>query len=187
MSTVFRSAEEVSDIQKSSASLSSVMYHSSFAFSTIKPHWSSVSGVVLRGSPNCNPNPLVPGLCMCWYLLNCFSLTAQLAKNPPAIWEAPVQFLGWKDSPGEGIGDPLQCSWASFVPQLVKNPPAVWETWVQYLGWKAPLEKGKATHSSILAWRIPWTVHGILHTGVGSLSLLQGIFPTQGSNPGLPH
>ena len=110
MSTVFRSAEEVSDIQKSSASLSSVMYHSSFAFSTIKPHWSSVSGVVLRGSPNCNPNPLVPGLCMCWYLLNCFSLTAQLAKNPPAIWEAPVQFLGWKDSPGEGIGDPLQCS-----------------------------------------------------------------------------
>ena len=40
--------------------------------------------------------------------------------------------------------------------QLVKNPPAMCETWVQSLGWEDPLEKGKATHSSILAWRIPW-------------------------------
>ena len=46
--------------------------------------------------------------------------------------------------------------------QLVKNLPAMWETWVQDLGWEDPLEKGKATHSSILAWRIPWTVvHGV--------------------------
>ena len=37
----------------------------------------------------------------------------------------------------------------------------MWETWVQSLGWEDPLEKGKATHSSILAWRIPWTVHGV--------------------------
>ena len=58
----------------------------------------------------------------------------------------------------EGIGYPLQYSWASLVAQLVKNPPALWETWVQSLGWEDPLEKGKATHSSILAWRIPWTV-----------------------------
>ena len=64
-------------------------------------------------------------------------------------------------SPGEGIGYPLQCSWASLVAQLVKNPPAVWETWVRSLGWEDPLAKGKATHSSILAWRIPWTVHGV--------------------------
>ena len=42
--------------------------------------------------------------------------------------------------------------------QLVKNPPAVQETWVQSLGWEDPPEKGKATHSSILAWRIPWIV-----------------------------
>ena len=42
--------------------------------------------------------------------------------------------------------------------QLVKNPPAMWETWVWSLGWGDPLEKGKPTHSSILAWRIPWTV-----------------------------
>ena len=44
------------------------------------------------------------------------------------------------------------------VAQLVKNPPAVRETWVRCLGWEDPLEKGKATHPSILAWRIPWTV-----------------------------
>jgi len=61
-------------------------------------------------------------------------------------------------SSGEGIGYPLQYSWASLVAQLVKNPPAVWETWVRCLGWEDPLAKGKATHSSILAWRIPWTV-----------------------------
>ena len=39
---------------------------------------------------------------------------------------------------------------------VVKNPPAVWETWVRSLGWEDPLEKGMATHCSILAWRIPW-------------------------------
>ena len=61
-------------------------------------------------------------------------------------------------SAGEGVGYPLQYSWASFVAQLVKNPLAVWETWVPSLGWEDLLEKGKATHSSVLAWRIPWTV-----------------------------
>ena len=60
-------------------------------------------------------------------------------------------------SPGEGIGYPLQYSWASLVVQLVKNPPAMWETWVRSLGWKDPLKEGMATHSSILDWRIPWT------------------------------
>ena len=44
------------------------------------------------------------------------------------------------------------------MPQLVKNPPAMWETWVPSLGWEDPLGKEKGTHSSILAWRIPWTV-----------------------------
>ena len=48
--------------------------------------------------------------------------------------------------------------WASLTAQLVKNPPAMQETLVQLLGWEDPVEKGKATHSSILAWRIPWTV-----------------------------
>ena len=47
----------------------------------------------------------------------------------------------------------------SLVAQLIKNPPATWESWVRSLGWEDALEKGKATHSSILAWRIPWMVH----------------------------
>ena len=47
---------------------------------------------------------------------------------------------------------------ASLVAQLVKNLPAVWKNWVRFLDWEGPLEKGKATHSSILAWKIPWTV-----------------------------
>ena len=47
---------------------------------------------------------------------------------------------------------------ASLVAQMVKNLPAMWETQVRSLGWEDRLEKGKATHSSILAWRIPWTV-----------------------------
>ena len=45
--------------------------------------------------------------------------------------------------------------------QLVKNPPAMPETWVQFLGWEDPLEKGTATHSSILAWRILWTIYTV--------------------------
>ena len=56
----------------------------------------------------------------------------------------------------------------SLVAQMVKNLPAMWETWVPSLGWEDPLEEGMATHSSILAWRIPmdrgsWqaTVHGV--------------------------
>ena len=61
-------------------------------------------------------------------------------------------------SAGEGIGYPLQYSWASLVAELVKKPPAMQETWAQSLGWEDPLEKGKATHSGILAWRISWTV-----------------------------
>ena len=58
-------------------------------------------------------------------------------------------------SAGEGIGYPLQRSWASLVAQLVKNPPTMRESWVRSLGWEDPMEKGKVTHSSILAWRIP--------------------------------
>ena len=47
---------------------------------------------------------------------------------------------------------------ASLVAQLIKSPPVMRETWVQSLGWEDPLEKGKATHSSILAWRTPWII-----------------------------
>ena len=66
----------------------------------------------------------------------------------------PGSIPGSGRSPEEGIGYPLQYSWASLVAQLVKNLPAMWETWVQSLGWEDPQEKRKATHSSILSWRI---------------------------------
>ena len=69
----------------------------------------------------------------------------------------PGSITGSGGSAGEGIGYPLEYSWASIVAQLVKNLPVMWETWVQSLEWEDPLEKGKATHSSILAWRIAWT------------------------------
>ena len=63
----------------------------------------------------------------------------------------PGSVPGLGRSPGEGLGYPLQYSWASLSAQLVKNLPAIRETWVRSLGWEDPLEKGKATHSSILA------------------------------------
>ena len=58
-------------------------------------------------------------------------------------------------SPREGIGYPLQYSWASVVTQMVNNLLTMWETWVRHLGWENPLEEGMTTHSSILALRIP--------------------------------
>ena len=82
--------------------------------------------------------------------------------------ETPVLFMGWEDSPGEGVGYPFQCSWASLVAQMVKNTPAMWDTWVRSLDWEDPLEEDMAIHSIIFAWRIPmdrgarWaTVHGV--------------------------
>ena len=57
-------------------------------------------------------------------------------------------------SAGEGTGYPLQYSWTSLVAETVKNPPVMWEIWVRSLGWEDTLEKGPATHSSSLAWRI---------------------------------
>ena len=69
----------------------------------------------------------------------------------------PNSIPGLGRSAGEGIGYPPQHCWASLVAQLVRNTPAIWETWVRSLGWEDPLEKGKATHHSILAWSIPWT------------------------------
>ena len=57
--------------------------------------------------------------------------------------------------------------WAPLVAQLVKNLPVMWETWVQSLGWEDPLEKGEATHSSILAWRISGTIQPMGLQSVG--------------------
>ena len=85
-------------------------------------------------------------------------MEAQLVKKYACNAGNPSLIPASGRSAGEGIGYPLQYSQASLVAQLVKNPPAMWETWVRSLGWEDPLEKGRATHSSILAWRIPWTV-----------------------------
>ena len=70
----------------------------------------------------------------------------------------PTSITGSGRSTGKGIGYPVQYSWASLVDQLVKNLHAMQETWVQSLGWEDPLEKEKTTYSSILTWRIPWTI-----------------------------
>ena len=90
------------------------------------------------------------------------------------LWIGPGSNAGESSSipgsggyPGEGTCYPLQYSWSSLVAQMVKNPPAMQETWVQSLGWEDPLEKGMATHCSILVWRIPWTEEpaGLQSTG----------------------
>ena len=80
----------------------------------------------------------------------------------------PDSIPGSGKFPGEGIGYSFQYSWASLVAQMVKNPPVIWEICVWFQGWEDPLEEGMATHSSILAWRIPmdkgaWQaiVHGV--------------------------
>ena len=77
-------------------------------------------------------------------------------KESPCNAGDPGLIPGSGRSAGEGIGYPFQYSWGSLVAQLVKSPPAMWETWES--GWEDPLEKEKAIHSSILAWRIPQTV-----------------------------
>ena len=80
------------------------------------------------------------------------SLVAQLVKNLPAVQETP-----WRRD-----GLPTPAVLGSPCGSAVNNLPTMRETWVRSLGGEDPLEKGKATHSSILAWRIPWTVvHGI--------------------------
>ena len=89
------------------------------------------------------------------------SLITQLVKNPPAMQVDPISIPELERYTGEETGCPLQYYWASLVAQLVKNHHATWETWVRFLGWEDPLEKGKATHFSILTWRIPWIVQSM--------------------------
>ena len=85
-------------------------------------------------------------------------ITNSMDMHLGQLWEIVKDREGWRA---------LQYSWASLVAKLVKNLPAIWETWVQSLSWEDPLEKEKATHSSILAWRIPWTVQPMRLQRVG--------------------
>ena len=84
----------------------------------------------------------------------------------PEKFDYPFSIL--EKIPWRRVDCPLQYSWAFLVTQTVKNPPAMWETWVRSLDCEDPLEEDMATHSSVLAWRIPmdreawWaTVHGV--------------------------
>ena len=90
-----------------------------------------------------------------WFPLGLTGLISLQSKGFSRIFSNTIvqkhQFFGAQLSLGEGNVNPLQYSGASLVAQLVENPPAMWETWVQSLGWEDPLEKGKVTHSSILA------------------------------------
>ena len=72
-----------------------------------------------------------------------------------SLWFSGIRWGGinWKI----GINTSILLNRASLMAQLVKNPPAMMETWVRSLGWEDPLAKEVATHSSLLAWRIPWT------------------------------
>ena len=92
------------------------------------------------------------------YFCRMFNISIQILHLTACNAEDPNLIPGLGRSSAEWIGCPLQYSWASLMAQQVKKPPSMWETWVWFLDWKDPLEKGKATRSSILAWRIPWTV-----------------------------
>ena len=85
------------------------------------------------------------------------SLIAQLVKNPLAMQETQFNFWVGK-TPWRRDRLPTPVFLGFPCGSAGKNPPAMQETWVKSLDWEDPLEMGKATHSSILAWRIPWTV-----------------------------
>ena len=88
--------------------------------------------------------------------MQAFNLGSSAGKESSCDAGDCCSIPGLGRSPGEGIGYPLQYSWASLVAQTVENLPTVWETWVLSLDWEDPMEKGTATHSNILAWKIPW-------------------------------
>ena len=103
---------------------------------------------------------------MCMFMCVCVCL-AQLVKNLPVMWETPVDSCVRK-MPWRRDRLPFEYSWAPLVAQRVKNLPEMRETWVLSLDWEASLDEGMATHSSVLAWRIPmdrgtWraAVHGV--------------------------
>ena len=91
-------------------------------------------------------------------MFSCLGLpSSSVGKESACNVGNPGWIPGSERSAGEGIGYPFQHSWTYLVAQLVENLPAMWENCVQSLCWDDPLEKRKATHSSIVAWRIPCT------------------------------
>ena len=113
------------------------------------PPGSSVHGI-LQARIQAGSHSLLQGI----FLIQGLNLGLLHCKQSPG---KPSDNLSLLDYPIHNNGGFLQY-WASLVAQLVKKLPAMWAIWVQFLGWEDALEKGKVTHSSILAWKIPWTV-----------------------------
>ena len=108
---------------------------------------------------HCSTAPV--GLCNTLHLLWGFP-DSSVGKESGCSAGDPSSIPGWGRSAGEGIGYPLQHSWASLVAQLVKNPPAMWVTWVRSLGWEDPGEgKGYPLQYSGLENSKDCTVHGV--------------------------
>ena len=122
-----------------------------------------VNGLILPSKSNtgCGSKYLHGSMVfLCWmhrFITTPWLLWASQVKNPPAIQKTSVpswvQKIPWRRD-----RLPIPVFLGFLVAQLVKNPPAMWETQVWFLSWEDPLEKETATHSSILAWRIPWTI-----------------------------
>ena len=85
-------------------------------------------------------------------------LQCSCLENPRdrGAWWAAVNGVAQSRTQLKWLSSSRHFIWASLVAQRLQHLPAIWETWVQSLSWEAPLEKEMATHSSILAWRIPW-------------------------------
>ena len=154
----------------------------------VKSHWShggpertrDLLNVTQQAGIRLKVKVLVTQACQIedWPSFSNSSVGKEWARRP---WFNP--WVGKGSSAGEGIGYPLRYSWASHGAQLVKNPPEIWGTWVWSLGWEEPLEKGKATHSRILAY----TVHGVAksRTWLSNFHFQSGIKLKTGQGSGI--
>ena len=107
-----------------------------------------------------------PGMCkIIFHILLLPTNNQYSSKGKPGALQSTIQTLAalckscrqcWHCDSPESVGNKLAV--AALSAHLAKNPPAMQETPAQFLGREDPLEKGKATHSSVLAWRIPWTL-----------------------------
>ena len=100
-----------------------------------------------------------------FYLIYMSSLCTKDNTSPRYCWQSRVSSFWWNDQTQHHLHTftYLKVTMASPVTQLVKNLPAMQDTWVQSLGWEDPLEKGKATHSNILAWTVPMGLQSVGH------------------------
>ena len=134
--------------------------------------WGQAVGEVVLSLP---VQPAAPGLLQARAVM---PPGRSIALCPPAqVTILPCEREPWKrpwifSFSSYAVNPSLICpshsrKWASLVAQRVKNPPAMWDTWAWSLGWEDPLEEGMATHSSVLAWRIPTEEPGGLQS-IGS-------------------